>query len=258
MPGGSFVMGDPDGCRDEAPHAVEIARPFWIGRCEVTNAQFGRFDPSHDSRYEHAGSMIFSERDLGALLNHPAQPVVRVSWKEAAAFCRWLSERTGEVVSLPTEAQWEWACRAGTDGAMSYGGLDDDFSRLANMAGRSIRKLAYWGRHDVPDLIPRDERFDDGHLVTAEVGSFTPNAWGVHDMHGNAWEWTLSKYRPYPYRDGDGRNNVAPPGRRVVRGGSWNDRPKRCRSAFRLSYPAWQKVHDVGFRVVVATADERR
>jgi formylglycine-generating enzyme required for sulfatase activity len=250
VPAGAFVMGDPGGCRDETPHAVGIGRPFWIGTCEVTNVQFGRFDPAHDSRYEHAGSMIFSEHDLGALLNRPAQPVVRVSWLEAMAFCRWLGARVGEDVSLPTEAEWEWACRAGTDAPMSYGGLDRDFSRFANTADVSIRKLAHWGRHDVPDLIPRDNRFDDGHLVTAEVGKYEPNAWGLRDMHGNVWEWTRSGYEPYPYVDDD-RNSAAGSGPRTVRGGSWNDRPKRCRSAFRLGYPYWRKVHDVGFRVVV-------
>jgi len=101
--------------------------------------------------------------------------------------------------------------------------------------------------------------------VTANVGSYKPNAWGLHDMHGNVWEWTRSTYRPYLYRPNDSRNDIGNTGRKVVRGGSWHDRPKRCRSAFRLSYPAWQKVYNVGFRVVVeprqtlaaATAEER-
>ncbi|UCG58305.1 MAG: SUMF1/EgtB/PvdO family nonheme iron enzyme, partial [Phycisphaerales bacterium] len=72
-----------------------------------------------------------------------------------------------------------------------------------------------------------------------------------HDMHGNVWEWTRSSYRPYPYRADDGRNDITGYGRRVVRGGSWYDRPKRCRSAFRLGYPEWRKVYNVGFRIVV-------
>jgi len=100
-------------------------------------------------------------------------------------------------------------------------------------------------------LIPRGARFNDGMLVTAPVGKYKPNAWGLHDMHGNAWEWTRSAYRPYPWRDNDGRNAADSTGSKVIRGGSWRDRPKRCRSGFRLSYPAWQKVYNVGFRVVV-------
>ena len=189
------------------------------------------------------------------MLNAPTQPVVRVSWTQAMAFCDWLSKKTGRKVTLPTEAQWEYACRAGSASALAYGGLDTDFSPWANLADTSISKLAYWGRHDVPDLIPRDARFDDGMLVTAPVGKYKPNAWGLHDMHGNSWEWTRSAYRPYPWRDNDGRNAADSPGVKVIRGGSWRDRPKRCRSGFRLSYPAWQKVYNVGFRVVVESGN---
>jgi formylglycine-generating enzyme required for sulfatase activity len=98
--------------------------------------------------------------------------------------------------------------------------------------------------------IPADERFEDGAITTAPVGNYRPNAWGLCDMHGNAAEWTLSSDAAYPYRSDDGRNAQSSAGRKVVRGGSFYDRPKRCRSAFRLSYPVWQKVHNVGFRVV--------
>jgi len=90
----------------------------------------------------------------------------------------------------------------------------------------------------------------DGALVTLDVGSYGPNPWGLHDTHGNVWEWTRSAYRPYPYRGNDGRNDPNDQGRKVIRGGSWYDRPPRCRSAFRLSYPPWRKVFNVGFRVV--------
>lgn len=253
IPAGSFVIGDPDGCSDEQPCArVEIARPFWMGRCEVTNEQFRRFDPSHDSRFEHRTSWIFSEAYLGWRLDGPKQPVVRVSWERAMAFCRWLSKRTGESVTLPTEAQWEYACRAGSAAPLSYGDLDTDFSGHANVADATIRELALEGwRPKSPDLVPRDGRFDDQMLVTAEVGRYQPNAWGLCDMHGNAAEWTRTAYRPYPYRVGDGRDLVSAPGQKAVRGGSWRDRPKRCRSAFRLSYPQYQRVYNVGFRVIV-------
>ncbi len=195
---------------------------------------------------------MFNEWDLGWDLNGPDQPVVRVSWKQAQAFCQWLSARIGQKVSLPTEAQWEWACRAGTDSPLHYGDLDADFSGFANMADFTMHELVYDTRNQFsPDLVPRDARFDDEELVATNVGAYLPNPWGLHDMHGNVWEWTRSTYRPYPYESGDGRNDAAGAGRKVVRGGSWYDRPKRSRSAFRLSYPAWRKVYNVGFRVVV-------
>ena len=136
---------------------------------------------------------------------------------------------------------------------MSYGGLDDDFSAFANLADATIRNLAYDtdGRYTM-DLLPRDKRFNDGQLVTTETGSYQANAWGLCDMHGNAWEWTRSTYAPYPYQDGDGRNRDQAGGQRVVRGGSWYDRPQRARSGFRLSYDSWQKVYNVGFRIMIA------
>jgi formylglycine-generating enzyme required for sulfatase activity len=253
IPAGEFIMGDKDGNADEQPPTVvRLEQPFWMGRVEVSNEQFGRFDPTHDSRFEHMTSWIFSEEGLGWPLNEIRQPVVRVNWTQAMAFCRWLSHETGERITLPTEAQWEFACRAGSDRPFSFGGLDDDFSRFANMADVNIRRLVYDARDQYsPDLTPRDARFDDGRLVTANVGDYQSNAWGLHDMHGNAWEWTRSLYRPYPYQDGDGRNEIDMMGQRVVRGGSWYDRPLRCRSAFRLSYPAWQKIYNVSFRVVM-------
>jgi len=253
VPPGRFVMGDLNGCADERPLTpVKINNPFWIGKFEVTNEQYALFDASHDSRYEHKGSWMFNEWDLGWDLNRPKQPVVRISHREAVAFCHWLSEKTGKEVRLPTEAEWEYACRAGTDSPLFYGDLDTDFSRFANVADENIRDLVYDVRDQYPpDLVPRDARFNDGHLVTADVGSYSPNAWGLHDMHGNVWEWTRSTYELYPYREDDGRNDSGDSDRKVVRGGSWYDRPKRCRSAFRLNYPAWQKVYNVGFRIVM-------
>jgi formylglycine-generating enzyme required for sulfatase activity len=164
-------------------------------------------------------------------------------------FCRWLSERSGLEVDLPTEAEWEYACRAGAATPFSYGELGSDFAPFANLADRNLRKLAYEGWRPLsPDLAPRDDRFDDGHLVTADVARYAANSWGLHDMHGNVWEWTRSLYRPYPYRADDGRNSPGG-GRRVVRGGSWYDRPVRARSSFRLDYAPYQCVYNVGFRI---------
>jgi len=256
IPAGSFVMGDSEGEPDEQPpSAVTIAKPFWIGRCEVTNRQYACFDPAHESRFEHRGSWIFSEDYLGYPLDGPDQPVVRVSWNRAMEFCRWLSQRTGLPFTLPTEAQWEYACRAGTGTPCSYGSVDDDFSKSANLADVTIRDLAYrsWSPRTL-DLVPREVRFNDGSLVSAPVGRYKPNAWGLLDMHGNVAEWTRTAYRRYPLKEEDTRsdaNDLAP---RSVRGGSWRDRPNRCRSSFRLSYAPYQRVFNVGFRVACEAA----
>jgi len=259
VPAGEFVMGDVDGEPDETPRSrVRIEEPFWMGRFEVTNAQFAQFDPSHDSRVEHRFSMQFGVR--GFYVNGPEQPVVRVSWNQAMSFCQWLSEKTGEELTLPTEAQWEYACRAGTATPFFYGDADTDFSLFANLADEKLREFVchtykkerepwlHASKYD--DWIPKDTRFNDGGFLSDGVGRYRPNVWGLHDMHGNVAEWTRSVYRPYPYGPSDGRNDVTSDGERVVRGGSWRDRPKASRSAFRLSYRPYQGVYNVGFRVV--------
>ncbi len=250
IPAGEFIMGDADGHLDERPRTkVGIDRPFWIGALEVTNAQFRLFDPAHESKYIDIAGKDQSSRGFPA--NLPEQPVIRVSWKEAMAFCRWLSRKTGKTVALPTEARWEYACRAGSDTAVSWGGLDGDFSRHANVADASAYASRGKGKRGGLTPFPAERRFNDRQPVVCKVGGYSPNAWGLRDMHGNAAEWTGSVYRPYPYSDSDGRNDPDAAGRRVVRGGSWRDRPQRCRSAFRLAYEPYQKVVNVGFRVVM-------
>lgn len=176
------------------------------------------------------------------------------------AYCRWLSTRTGMAFTLPTEAQWEYACRAGSATALHYGDVDADFSAWANVGDLSFsdpNKGDYIGitgglEHAILEGSGLgDRRFDDGYVVTAPVATFLPNAWGLYDMHGNAAEWTRSTYVPHEDWD-DGQ------GRRVVRGGSFFDPPVRCGSAVRIGYPAWQRVFNVGFRVVCERADARR
>lgn len=222
-----------------------VDTPFWMGRFEVTNEQFARFDPAHDSHVESMHAYQFGIH--GYPLNEPRQPVVRVSWEQAMAFCQWLSERTGHQFTLPTDAQWEYACRAGAATPFSYGGMDTDFAPYANLADTRLREFARNtyiqvnllenpNRYD--DWIPKDERFDDGAMVAAPVGRYAPNAWGLHDMHGNACEWTLSEYP------------MQPQSMRTVRGGSWYDRPYRAAAAYRSGYPAWQRIFNVGFRVI--------
>jgi len=250
IPPGSFVLGDDLGEADERPATkVTIDKGFWMGAVEVTNAQYRRFDPAHDSKYIDEAGKDQSRRGLPA--NQPTQPVVRVSWREAMAFSRWLASKTGERVSLPTEAQWEYACRAGTDSPWWYGDEEADFSKSANMADASALATRPKGKRGGLTPFPADRRFDDGAAIVRDVGVYAANPWGLRDMHGNVAEWTLSRYRRYPWRDGDGRNDPGAPDRRAVRGGSWRDQPGRCRSAFRLAYEPYQKVVNVGFRVVV-------
>jgi len=258
IPAGEFVMGDLSVAAEEHPPTlVRIARPFWMGRLEVSNEQYARFDPAHDSRVESKQAYQFGIH--GYPLNTPRQPVVRVSWERALAFAQWLSSRTGEHFSLPTEAQWEYACRAGTSSAFSFGNIESDFSKFANLADAKLAEFAsdpytvaepLKNTSPYDDYVPKDTRFNDGGLVSTDVGSYQANPWGLHDLHGNVWEWTRTSHRPYPYREDDGRNDLALADPKVVRGGSWRDRPVRAQSTFRLAYAPWQSVFNVGFRVV--------
>jgi formylglycine-generating enzyme required for sulfatase activity len=261
IPGGSFIMGSTNH-PDEMPRTEQKVENFWMGRFEITNKIYALFDPEHDSRVEHRHGYQFGRK--GYPLNHPDQPVVRVSWQEAMAFCKWLSEKTGKKVTLPTEAQWEWACRAGRDTPYSFGNFGADFSVFANLGDKKLAEFAACTAHknyestriiDNPgpydDWIPRDTLFNDGGFVSESVGRYRANYFDLNDMHGNVWEWTRSAYRPYPYDENDGRNDVAQVGKRVVRGGSWYDRPYRATSSFRLPYRDYQKVFNVGFRVVI-------
>ncbi len=183
-------------------------------------------------------------------------------------FCAWLSRATGEHFTLPTEAQWEYACRAGTNTVFSFGGRDADFSRFANLADSTLSEFVChpYKKHRVPypnpskydDWIPKDPRFDDGGFLSEPGGRWLPNAWGLLDMHGNVAEWTRSTYRPYPYKIGADRGGASTSGgagKRVVRGGSWRDRPSRARASFRLAYRSYQPVYNVGFRVLCSVRD---
>jgi len=256
IPAGEFVEGDPGGLADERPcAAVKIEKPFWMGTCEVTNDQFHRFDAAHDSRLETGDFLQFSVQERGYPVNGPTQPVARVSWREAMAFCGWLAQRTGGRVTLPTESQWEYACRAGSETPLWFGGTDTDFAPYANLADHRLRfvdTFAPWGLPSgaIPPWRPAADSVDDGYRVSAPVGTYQPNAWGLRDMAGNVGEWTRSVYRPYPYvEDAAGAADDNAP--RTVRGGSWYDPPHRARSASRRAYPPYRGVFDVGFRAVV-------
>jgi len=243
IPSGEFVMGDPAGHPDEGPAAaVKIAGPFWMGTFEVTNAQFARFDPSHDSRLEAYPGNNFSVRVRGEMVNGPDQPVCRISQIQATAFCQWLSKTTGRQFTLPTEAQWEYACRAGTATPLNFGQPDADHSSHANLADVTSTNTWHW-------VHPGGSSFDDKAFASTNVGTYEPNRWGLYDMHGNVAEWTLSAYRRYPYHAKAGASSTD---KVVVRGGSWNDRAQNARSSFRVMYRPHERVHDVGFRVICA------
>lgn len=225
-----------------------LPRPFWMGTFEITNAQFEAFDPTHDSRVESRPGMQFGVR--GFYVNAPELPVVRVSWERAAAYCRWLTEKTGKKFRLPTDAEWEHAARAGSSTPFFYGDADTDFSPFANLADATLVELIchpyYKERRPIKasvydDWVPKIASVNDGGFLSEPPGRYRPNAWGLYDMHGNVAEWTVSS---------------TPCGReRIVRGGSWHDRPYRAANEFKASFLPWQQVFDVGFRVVCEEMD---
>jgi len=233
IPAGRFVAGGVA----VPPRVVQIPRAFWMSTCEINNEQFACFDSRHDSRIEHGDFLQFSVAQRGHSLNGSNQPVSHVSWDEAQAFCKWLAERSGRSVGLPTGDAWEYACRAGAATPLAYGELTTDFSRLANLADVNLRRPVGYRSKSVPEWRPAVTEVDDGHWVSAPVGSYPANAWGLFDMTGNVWEWT---------------SDPAPDGvRRLVRGGSWYVRPQRATPDSTLAYLPWQKVYDVGFRVII-------
>ena len=256
IPAGTFVMGNNRRGAGNAPESVvKITKPFWMSVTEITNAQYNTVFPDHDSRYtaqfwkDHVGP--------GYAANRPTQPVTRITWQQAMAFCRQISEKSGMMVTLPTEAQWEWACRAGSDSDFWYGDLNSNFAKMENLADRQLRKMAVSGIDPQPvserswvykyyTFMPREDSVDDGTMTIADVGKYEPNVWGLYDMHGNVAEFTRSTYAPYPYKgepkEGDSK---------VVRGGAWNSRPKHAAAYVRNAYLAWQPANNVGFRVVI-------
>ena len=242
MPAGEFIMGDPAGPDDErSVSLVKIDKPFYMSVREISNVEFTAIRPNHNSG--RIGFVIIDSKGDGYSVNEPSLPAVRVSWRDAVSFCKALSETTGQTISLPTESQWEWACRAGTGTAMWYGETSTVFSAFENLADASLAGLAPW--------FPRDDRSNDNGMITVACGSYKPNPWGLFDMHGNVSEWTLTEYRPYPYSDSDGRNSATDTGLKVVRGGSWMDLPRLAPSSYRWRYQAFEEVYNVGFRVVM-------
>ena len=213
---GSFYMGEEDGDLDEKPvHKVNITEPFYMGITEVTNEQYEKFDPEH----EHLrGKRSFSEKDNEA--------VVFVSWFDAVKFCEWLSEKEGKTYRLPTEAEWEYACRAGTETRYFTG------EELSSEFHKNQVKL----RNPEP--------------VEIKVGETPPNPWGLYDMHGNVEEWCHDWYGPYSGEMQDDPVGYAEGEYKVTRGGSHNTEVEFLRSANRLAMLPEDRNWLIGFRVV--------
>lgn len=264
IPGGSFTMGSPDtevGRTDGEgpPHVVEIA-PFWMGKYEITWDQYEIWGENIDiQRRKIFGTKPTSDDLVADAVTRPTPPYTDMSFgmgkrtnpaicmtqHAARTYCRWLSAKTGRYYRLPTEAEWEYACRAGSQTAYFFG---DDPAKLENYA---------W--------------FDANSEETYhKVGQKKPNPWGLYDIHGNVSEWVLDQFDPAAYaarKDGVS-NPLSIPEKlypRVVRGGGWNNDPALLRSAARIaSSEDWKEqdpqvpqsiwyhtdAHSVGFRIV--------
>ncbi len=241
VPAGEFTMGSPEsekgrGANEGPPRKVEVA-PFWIGKHEVTWDEYESFMVDGGRRNKDGSKKFPDPGDSDVdIVSRPTKPYVEMTFgmgKEgypaismtqhtALTYCKWLSAQTGHFYRLPTEAEWEYACRAGTDTAYSFG---DDPAEL--------HKYGWF--------------FDNANFAYQKVGKKAPNPWGIHDMHGNVAEWTLDSLSEDGYT-GAGTDNPWARGRqlypRAVRGGSWNDFPEGLRSAARVGSSGKWKVQD--------------
>ncbi|MXS82930.1 SUMF1/EgtB/PvdO family nonheme iron enzyme [Nitrosomonas oligotropha] len=220
IPAGRFLMGSPGSesnrlAREGPQHEVTIAQPIALGVYAVTFAEYDRF-------CEATGRKPPADNDWG----RENRPVINVSWHDAQAYCAWLSEQTGQLYRLPSEAEWEYACRAGTQAPFQTG----------------------------ETINPDQANFAQKHEKTLPVGSFAPNAFGLYDMHGNVWEWMQDCWHEnYHNAPDDGSVWLEKDGgdcsRRVVRGGSWLDIPQNLRSAFRFRGSTDGTYNYLGFRI---------
>jgi formylglycine-generating enzyme required for sulfatase activity len=247
VPAGTFVMGSPDSepgrqAEREGPlHEVTISKPFYMGKYEVTVEQFRRFVESTNyvTEAEQAGNRGRTWdngfKELSNInwkrLNFPQEdnhPVGLLTWKDAKAFVAWATKATGKTIRLPTEAEWEYACRAQTTSRFNLGDDDTDLGRAGWFETNS-------GYRSHP------------------VGRKAPNAWGLYDMHGNVWEWCEDRAQQDYYKQSPGTD---PPGPavgddRLLRGGSWRDPPLNCRSARRGIIVPAPRFATHGFRLVL-------
>jgi formylglycine-generating enzyme required for sulfatase activity len=270
IPDGDYMRGSPGTERGrvryvEGPQRrIWITEPFYLGVYEVTVGQFRQFveDADYQTEPERDGEggwgwnqakQQFEDRSLKYTWRNPgflqtdSHPVVNVTWNDAVAFCQWLSEVEGKEYRLPTEAEWEYACRAGTTTAYYHGDDPAGLAQVGNVAGVPAR-TTFPGDAAVS---PRD-----GYVATLPVGRFRDNEFGLHDMHGNVWEWCADWYDLGYYGRSPEENpsGAAYGSLRVSRGGSWNIGPRSCRSASRNAFGPGTRSHDLGFRVALGPA----
>lgn len=257
IPAGEFVMGSYHGEPDTYPTTkVKIDKAFWMGELEVTNQQYNTIFPQHDSRY--VDQQWKDHVVPGYPANKPEQPVIRVSYNDAMEYCQILSQKTGLNITLPTEAQWEWACRGGSDEDFWFGNLNADFGKKDNLADVTTNKFAVSGVDPQPmspespwykyyTFLPKAANVDDGSLVQVGGKKYEANPFGLYCMHGNVAEWTRSDYVPYPYKENPKKVSEY----KVVRGGSYIERPKYSTAYSRKGFYPYQCVFNVGFRVII-------
>jgi sulfatase modifying factor 1 len=244
--------------REHPRHRVTLREPFYMSATEVTVAQFRRFVEAETyetdaEQYDSEGGYGFDEASGGfkqdkqyhwrnpGFKQGDDEPVVNVSWNDAKAYCEWLSRVEGREYRLPTEAEWEYACRAGSDGEFSFGSSADDLHRHGNVADASAKER-FSGWTTVPGR--------DGYVFTSPVGRFRANAFGLFDMHGNVWEWCSDWYGNYA--SGSQVNPTGPESgvNRVDRGGSWRNAAWSCRAAYRYGFSPSGRDFSLGFRPV--------
>jgi formylglycine-generating enzyme required for sulfatase activity len=227
-------MGFSKGGRDERPqHRVTLTEGFWLGEFPVTNEQYALFLRERQARKP--------DQWKNNRFNQPQQPVVGVTWLDAMAYCAWVSQTIGARCRLPSEAQWEFACRAGSEKEYCFGN-----------SSSQLEEYAWFGKNSGESTQP--------------VGRKKPNAWGLFDMHGNVWEWCYDVVDASIYetrKDGAVDPVNAPPDAesetsalRGLRGGSWYNSAADCRSAIRIRISGVIANWGSGFRVAVLPGPE--